>query len=77
MSKIKCYCGNVIHLGEIPNRNEYLFIPDIEFDEISSNSDIEKTYLDAKRFYKCPICERLFVFWNDDDKFTMYNKENF
>jgi hypothetical protein len=77
MSKIKCNCGNILHLGEIPDRNEYLFLSDIEFDEIFKDLDEEKIYLNTKRFYKCPVCERLFIFWdNNKNKFVMYKKEN-
>lgn len=78
MSKIKCKCDNVIYLSEIPNSNEYLFLSDIEFNEIFIDSDVEKIYLNTKRFYKCTLCERLFIFWdNDDNKFTMYKKEDY
>jgi hypothetical protein len=34
MPKIKCICGNILGLGEIPSPNQWLVISDVEYDGI-------------------------------------------
>jgi len=76
MPKIKCPCGNIINLGEIPNKNEWLFMSDLDFDKTGPTINSDELYNKFKRFYKCSECERLLVFWNDNpDEITVYSKD--
>ena len=44
MPKIKCVCGNIIGLGEIPSPNQYLMISDVLFDKFQGYVDAEEIY---------------------------------
>ena len=64
MPGLKCSCGTNISYGEIPCKDEWLFIEDVEFDRFSGNVDAEAVYRAMKSFLKCPACQRLWVFWD-------------
>lgn len=76
MPKFNCPCKHIIPLGDIPNKNEYLFLSDIDYDNYKGSIDSEIFYAASKRFYECPDCQRLLVFWdNDTNKFASYKRE--
>ena len=64
MPKIICKCGEILNYGEIPCALEYCFISDVEYDMIDSFVDSQKLYQKMKSFFKCPVCERIWVFWD-------------
>jgi hypothetical protein len=64
MPKIVCKCGQWLRYGDIPNPIEWLFISDVEYDKFSGSVDAEVLYRAMKSFLQCPICGRLWVFWN-------------
>lgn len=68
MPKLKCECGEIINLSEIPSKNQYMFISDIEYDSFSGMIDAEDLYLKMKIFVQCPICFRIHMFWNGFNK---------
>ena len=62
MPSILCKCGSIIKYGEIPNKNELLVIPDIEYDSFSGQIDSEELYKKMKIIIKCNNCNRLFFY---------------
>lgn len=64
MPGMRCRCGEAIPYGEIPCKDEWLFISDVEFDKFSGSVDAEEIYKTMSSFLKCPRCQRLWVFWN-------------
>jgi hypothetical protein len=64
MPAIKCICGNKINYGEIPNKNEFLIISDVEYDNFSGLIDSEKLYKKMKSILECKKCHRLYFFKN-------------
>lgn len=77
MPKIKCKCGEVIGLGEIPSPNQSLIISDVEFDNFQGMVDAEEIYRKMKIVVHCKKCKRLYVFWNGfDSEPDVYVKEN-
>ena len=67
MPAIKCKCGETLRYGEIPNPIEWLFISDTEYDRLSGALDAEFLYRQMRSLLRCPICKRLWVFWNGFD----------
>lgn len=76
MPKLKCVCGNVIGLGEIPSPNQSLMISDTEFDKFQGTLEVEEIYKSMKIVAHCNECERLHIFYKGfDNEATIYNKE--
>lgn len=76
MPSIKCSCNQRINLGSIPNKDEWLLISDIQYDEFSGTIDAEKLYQRMKPLIKCPNCARLLIFWNGfNESYTTYAEE--
>ncbi len=64
MPKMICRCGNVLSYGDIPCNIEYKFISDVAYDKYQGSVDTEELYMNMKSFFECPICKRLWLFWN-------------
>lgn len=65
MPKIKCICGEIIGLGEIPSPNQKLIISDVDYDKYSEGSiDAEKLYQAMTLVVVCPVCNRLYLYDN-------------
>jgi len=64
MPSIRCRCGEILRYGEIPCREEWLLISDVDFDKLTGPINPESIYQTMTSFLKCPHCERLWVFWN-------------
>ena len=64
MPSINCKCGTKLGYGEIPNPIEWLTISDEAFDSFEGEVDSEVIYREMKNILKCPICGRLWFFWN-------------
>ena len=62
-TKIICQCGEWLRYGDIPNQIEYLFISDVEYDNVIGSIDAEELYRRLNHFLKCPNCGRLHIFW--------------
>lgn len=75
MPKIKCDCGNIIGLGEIPNPNQSLIISDVEFDTYFDKTGME-IYDKMKIVVHCSVCQRLYIYWNGFNEIpTIYMKQ--
>lgn len=71
MPKIVCRCGEIIGLGDIPSPNQWMIISDVNI----TDEDWENKSLNMADFYqemdvvvKCPVCKRLYIYWNGLDK---------
>jgi len=64
MPSLTCGCGKILHYGEIPCPNEWLFISDVEFDKFSGTVDAEEIYKAMKSLIKCSRCGTMWFFWN-------------
>jgi len=63
MPKLRCTCGEVLRYGEIPCPIEWLAISDVEYDELSEPCDLEGLYRQMTTILRCPVCDRLWAFW--------------
>jgi hypothetical protein len=73
MSKIKCHCGHIIGLGEIPFANEYLIMREIDSDK----NDIQATYSQRKQLLTCEKCQRIYIYWKGlENEPISYLQEN-
>ncbi len=67
MPSLRCKCGEILDLGSIPAPDGYQIISEARFEEIRSESPLEKLgfYFDLASFesYKCHKCGRLIVYW--------------
>jgi hypothetical protein len=68
MPKLRCKCETMINYGYIPSRDEWLLISDTDYDGFSGMVDTELLYSRFIHMLKCPVCERLHVFWNGFDQ---------
>jgi len=76
MPSLNCRCGQKLCWGEIPNPIELLMISDNAYDSYSGTVDTEELYGKMRSILKCPVCERLWVFWNGfDNEPKSYNPE--
>jgi len=64
MPSLTCRCGEILHYGEIPSKNEWLLISDVEFDKFSGTVDAEEIYKAMKSLIKCSRCGTIWFFWN-------------
>jgi uncharacterized protein with PIN domain len=62
MPAYKCKCGKWISYGDIPCKDEWVFLSDEEFDELSEATP-QDIYRKMRSFLKCPACARLWFFW--------------
>lgn len=68
MSKFRCVCGHLLSTsGEIPNPGEWLYISDVEFEELQGVVDVELLYRRFGRAYICPVSGHIWVFRRPDD----------
>jgi len=64
MPSFTCKCGEILHYGEIPCPDEWLFISDVEFDKFSGSVDAEEIYKAMKSLIKCSRCGTMWFFWD-------------
>lgn len=63
MPTYQCTCGNLIDYGLIPCPEEWLLISDVEYDQFVGQIDGEKLYLATKSLLLCPVCKRVWIYW--------------
>ena len=68
MPSILCKCGKRISYGEIPCKNEWLLISDVDFDKQVGLIDSEKLYSRFDHMLKCSNCGGIWVFWDGFSK---------
>lgn len=64
MPNLTCGCGEVLQYGEIPCKNEWLLISDVEFDQFSGCVDAEEIYQAMTSLIKCTRCGTIWLFWD-------------
>lgn len=68
MSKLLCKCKKTINIsGDIPNKDEWLLISDINFDHFQGVIKAEELYKEMKSLFICKNCKRLWIFWKGYD----------
>lgn len=68
MAKFLCVCGESISTsGGIPNANEWRCLSDIEFDRLFGQVDVEDLYRQMVIFYRCPVSDHIWAFWDGLD----------
>lgn len=66
MPKLQCLCGTLIDYGSIPNSVEWKLVSDADFDRLSDQP--AKLYGTMTVMFRCPVCSRLWIFWDGFDK---------
>lgn len=67
MPKSLCVCNTVLNYSEIPNSIEWLLISDVEYDKFQGEVDAEQIYSHFTHMLKCPVCQRIHIFWQGFD----------
>lgn len=62
MPKIRCKCGNIIMLNDIPNENEYLYISDVAYEALDDSFQKDKIYSELNIAVKCNSCQRIYLY---------------
>ncbi|MEA5404416.1 hypothetical protein VB776_15895 [Arcicella sp. DC2W] len=78
MPKIKCNCGNIIGLGDIPSPNQWLVIADEEYDQLFNSELVspDAVYSEMKIVVECKKCKRLMFYLNGFDEMPIiYSRE--
>ena len=70
MARMECRCGKLLSNTLVPNNIELRVYTDEEWDSILQNDTIEtwKIPLPVYDVWKCPECERIYVFKSGVDK---------
>jgi hypothetical protein len=69
MAKFVCVCGTIIRTsGDVPNRNEWKLLSDVDFDRYSGRVDVEELYLAGTIAFRCPVSDHLWIYWDGFDK---------
>ena len=79
MARMNCRCGEILSNAVAPNDIELRVYTDIEWDKILEVDTIEtwKFPLPKHSVWKCPKCERIYVFDEGTDKaIKVYALEN-
>lgn len=63
MPKMMCSCGKILNLQEIPNKIQYNFISDVNYNNYHRSIYSEDLYQEMNMFFKCSDCGRLWGFW--------------
>jgi hypothetical protein len=72
MPKLLCKCSEVLRYGEIPCPIEWRLISDVDFERLSGQVDAEAVYQATQMMLRCPRCDRLWVFWDQNADPTEY-----
>lgn len=67
MAKFECNCGNILSNSRSPNDIEYHVYSDFEWNKILANNVIDSISIPRPQYevWKCPKCQRLYIFEND------------
>ena len=70
MARMNCICGAILSNSIVPNDTELIVYTSTEWDEILQRDIVEtwKIPLPKYEVWKCPKCERIYVFKNGDNK---------
>lgn len=78
MASFLCKCGNQISNTLVPNEVEYRVYNDFEWDKILENDVVNVLDLPepSKDVWKCPKCERVYIFSQTGEVEKVYKLEN-
>lgn len=70
MARLNCKCGEILSNSMVPNDIELRVYTEKEWDEIMSVDNINtwEIPMPKKDVWKCPKCQRIYVFDEDSDK---------
>lgn len=70
MARMNCKCGRVLSNSLAPNDIQLRVYTDKEWDSIMDNDIIEtlKIPLPKRDVWKCPTCERIYIFGEESEK---------
>jgi hypothetical protein len=70
MARMECRCGEVLSNSTVPNDIELRVYTEKEWDSIMENDTIEPWKIPLPTFdvWKCPKCERIYIFKEGSDK---------
>ena len=70
MARMNCICGAILSNSIIPNANELIVYTSIEWEEILQRDIVETWKIPLPKYdvWKCPKCERIYIFKNGDNK---------
>lgn len=63
MPKILCECDETIFLQEIPCKNQWLMISDVDMNRFEGQVNRSDIYDAMAPVVRCPKCHRLWIFW--------------
>ena len=75
MSKTKCKCGNLLSNSMVPNDIELRVYTDREWEEKINLGMIDSINIPLPKYnvWRCPKCERIYVYnWNEDNPIKTY-----
>jgi hypothetical protein len=78
MAKFLCKCGHLLSNSEIPNDIQYHVYSDKEWHEkilINNNIDVLELPKPAIDVWKCPVCQRLYIFSSEGSLLKTYKLE--
>lgn len=70
MARMNCICGTVLSNSIVPNDIELIVYTEKEWEQILQHDTIETWRIPLPNFdvWKCPRCERIYVFKQGDNK---------
>ena len=70
MARMTCSCGELLSNSTVPNNVELFVYTGEEWDEILKFDTIEKWKIPALKYevWKCPKCEKIYVFKDGDNE---------
>jgi len=77
MARFECKCGSILSNSLIPNEIEYRAYSGIEWDKILEKDTINTLKIPSPKLdvWRCPNCERIYVFASDGKVLKRYKLE--
>lgn len=79
MARFLCKCGETLSTVVSPNNIELIVYTDEEWDNILNQDNIDPLSIPQPKYdvWRCPKCERVYVFSEENDKpIKIYTLEN-
>lgn len=76
MAGMKCKCGNILSNTKAPNDIQLRVYTDKEYEEILGLNSIRDILPPKIDVWRCPLCERIYVFDENDNLIKTYALEN-
>jgi len=78
MARMNCICGEILSNSKASNNIELIVYTNEEWSTILKNDILETWKIPVPKYevWKCPKCERIYVFKNGDNKaIKLYTRE--